>query len=106
MDEGRDPATGRFKKGFKGGPGRPKLAGARELAYLKVLQNVASPAEWRKICEKAVADAKAGSSRARDWISRYVCPEDPAELLTVISEIRAELEALKRAPQIDNHESA
>jgi hypothetical protein len=74
MKDGRD-SEGRFAAGNPGGPGRPKRA--TEAEYLQALGRVVSVADVVAIARRAVADAKKGSARARDWVSKYLLG-DPA----------------------------
>jgi hypothetical protein len=61
---------GRFKKGYKGGPGRPK----REVEeyYLAIMLDEITPDDWRAITKKAVEQAKRGDQQARKWLSDYL----------------------------------
>jgi hypothetical protein len=61
---------GRFAAGNRGGPGRPRRA--TEAEYLRALSHIVSVEDLRAIARRAVADAKKGSARARDWVSRYL----------------------------------
>ncbi|HMF13227.1 MAG TPA: hypothetical protein VKE94_13010 [Gemmataceae bacterium] len=63
-------SNGRFAVGNPGGPGRPRRA--IELDYLAVLAEVVPLATWRAICLRAVADAKKGDAKAREWIAKYL----------------------------------
>jgi hypothetical protein len=74
MKKGRDN-LGRFKVGNRGGPGRPKRV--TETEYLRALSRIVSLEDLRAIARRAVADAKKGSAKARDWVSRYLLG-DPA----------------------------
>src|SRR5215510_12540897 len=76
---GRNGA-GQFAPGNPGGPGRPRRVAERD--YLVTLTEECPPETWRAICRRAVADAKAGDSKARDWLSRYLLG-NPAELPTL-----------------------
>lgn len=73
---GRDP-KGRFVEGNGGGPGRKPLPTERK--YLTALTAVCSPEDWKTIAEKAVADAKEGDSRAREWLSSYLLGKPKGE---------------------------
>ena len=64
--------NGRFTRGNAGGPGRPPRA--REERYLQTLGEVVSEDGWRRVCERALADAEAGDARARNWLSQYLLP--------------------------------
>jgi hypothetical protein len=69
MDDDRD-RRGRFALGNRGGPGRPKRA--TEAEYLRALSRIVSVEDLRAIARRAVADAKKGSARAREWVSTYL----------------------------------
>jgi hypothetical protein len=73
---------GQFAPGNAGGPGRPRRVAEHD--YLRVLAEECPPETWRAICRRAVADAKTGDSRARDWLSRYLLG-NPAELPTLMA---------------------
>lgn len=68
---------GRFTKGNAGGPGRPPRRTEEE--YLVTLCEAVSLADWRKIVAKAVADAKEGDGKARDWLGRYLIGDPQPE---------------------------
>lgn len=72
--------NGQFAPGNSGGPGRPRRVAERD--YLQALTEECPPETWRAICRRAVADAKAGDARARDWLARYLLG-NPAELPTL-----------------------
>jgi hypothetical protein len=72
MKDGRD-GLGRFATGNGGGPGRPKRA--TEAEYLRALSRIVSVEDLRAIARRAVADAKRGSARAREWVSNYLLGE-------------------------------
>jgi hypothetical protein len=74
MKNGSD-RWGRFADGNRGGPGRPRRA--TEAEYLQALSGIVSVEDLRAIARRAVADAKRGSARARDWVTRYLLG-DPA----------------------------
>jgi hypothetical protein len=69
MAEGHDN-RGRFTKGNRGGPGRPKRYIERE--YLTALSEACPPAKWKKIVQKAVEEALDGDAKAREWLSGYL----------------------------------
>jgi hypothetical protein len=63
--------NGRFVKGETGNPkGRPPRA--REERYYEIMMTTCSYADWQKIVEKAVIDAKRGDKEARKWLSDYL----------------------------------
>lgn len=78
MSDGHDE-NGRFANGNPGGPGRPRRAIERE--YLATLGDAVSLDDWREVVERAVADAKSGDAKARDWLTRYLVGNDPPALL-------------------------
>jgi hypothetical protein len=53
-----------------------------ERDYLLTLTEECPPEIWRAICRRAVADAEAGDSKARDWLSRYLLG-NPSDLPTL-----------------------
>ena len=72
---GKAPANGRnpdgtFAKGHAGGPGRPPRQ--TEQAYLRTLAATITQDDWRAIVQTAIADAKAGDARARQWLSDWL----------------------------------
>jgi hypothetical protein len=84
--------NGRFAVGNPGGPGRPRRATERQ--YLAVLADAVTLETWEAICLRAVADAKKGDAKARDWISKYLvgAPGDQWSLSAI-----AQLEECERA---------
>lgn len=73
MAKDRD-ANGRFTKGHKlsvgNGGGRPKKS--IEERYLRALSSRVSAADWKEIIDRAIADAKDGDYKARQWLSDYL----------------------------------
>lgn len=63
---------GRFVNGNPGGPGRPRRKVEQD--YLGEMSDSVSLADWRRITERAVADALAGDGAARAWLSRHLLP--------------------------------
>lgn len=62
---------GQFVKGeYKGGPGRPPKE--REDRYYSILMTACTYADWQRICEKAVSQAKMGDDKARKWLADYL----------------------------------
>ena len=100
-------ARGRFAQGNEGGPGRPRRTVERE--YLAALSESVSLDDWREVCKRAVADARKGDGKARDWLTGYLLGDAPAPMrlidlavrdvlgVDVEAEIAAEVEAA-RAP--------
>jgi hypothetical protein len=73
--------NGRFARGNPGGPGRPRRA--IESEYLATLGDAVSLADWREVVARAVADAKAGDSAARVWLTKHLLGEKPPALLNL-----------------------
>ena len=88
MASGRNP-DGTFGPGNPGGPGRPRRALERQ--YLAALADSVSIADWQAIIGRAVADAKAGNPRAREWLAKYLVGDEPLALV----ELADQLERLK-----------
>jgi hypothetical protein len=65
-DPDRDP-DGRFQKGGKGGPGRPRRAIERD--YLATLSEAVPLSVWQEIVAKAVESAREGDHAARVWLA-------------------------------------
>ena len=90
-----------FQIGNPGGPGRPKRQ--TEAGYLRTLMGVCDLGTWEEICKAAVASAKAGDSKAREWLARYLLgtPEAraPQPLEVVIGDLLMADEALDLAAQ-------
>jgi len=82
---------GRFQKGNAFGVGtrggRPKRE--IELRFLKTLTDTVSPEDWVGIILKAVAQAKTGDWRARQWLSNYL-------IGTPIQRVQAEVDVTAR----------
>jgi hypothetical protein len=76
--EGRTD-NGQFAPGNPGGPGRPRRAIERE--YLATLGDAVSLDDWRDVVARAVADAKAGDSAARLWLTKHLIGDKPPALL-------------------------
>ena len=66
--------NGRFKKGNPGGPGRP--ARMIESDYLATLSEQVPSEAWATIVVDAVSRARNGDAKAREWLSRYLLPND------------------------------
>lgn len=77
--------NGTFALGNRCGPGRPPRGVERQ--YLAAFAETVSPSDWREIIARAVADAKAGDARARDWLSKYLVGDDPFALVKLADEL-------------------
>jgi hypothetical protein len=69
---------GRFSDGNNYGQGRPARAIERD--YLACLSEKLSLDDWREIVGRAIDDARAGDSKAREWVSRYALGSEPMPL--------------------------
>ena len=96
MDEAKRGAGGRFLKGTKGGPGRPKRA--VEADYLRSLTDAVSLDEWRAMVLAVVEQAKQGDMRSISWLGRYLLGTPGANTPTLGDLARSEA-------QVDEHEA-
>ena len=78
--------NGTFAPGNPGGPGRPRRGVERR--YLAAFAEAVSPDDWRAIIQRAVADAKAGDAKARDWLSKYLVGDEPLALVELAEELQ------------------
>jgi hypothetical protein len=62
-----------------------------EREYLSALVEAVPLPDWRVIVQKAVADAKGGNAKAREWLSKYLLGDDPLALV----ELREDFERFK-----------
>jgi hypothetical protein len=99
MDTRND--KGQFIKGNPGGPGRPKYE--TERTYLQIVIAACPPETWAEIVARAVMEAKAGDSKAREWLSSYLIGRagHPAPSLK-----EAALEQYTGAPEISDMDLA
>ena len=88
--------NGTFAPGNPGGPGRPRRGVERRC--LAAFAEAVSPSDWRAIIQRAVADAKAGDAKARDWLSKYLVGDEPLALV----ELTEELQRLKSELGVGN----
>jgi hypothetical protein len=58
-----------------------------ERAYLSALVEAVPLSDWRAIVQKAVADAKVGNPKAREWLSKYLLGDDPLALVELADEL-------------------
>jgi hypothetical protein len=59
--------NGRFLPGHCGGPGRHRRGPER--SYLDATAEIVTIEEWKEVVRKALADAKLGNARARQWLT-------------------------------------
>lgn len=69
---------GRFEKGHKGGPGRPRRN--TEEQYKNATVQRVSLSDWEEIVDKAVIQAKRGDARAREWLSDHLIGKPQAKV--------------------------
>ncbi len=62
--------NGRFAKGNRGGPGRPRRHVESE--YLAALSDTVTMDSWKQVCQRAVEDAINGDSKAREWLTKHM----------------------------------
>jgi hypothetical protein len=84
---------GGFKKGNRGGPGRPKRS--TEQSYLDATMGAVSVTDWATVVEKALSQAKAGDAKAREWLSKMLVGSDPIPMAKLVEELQAELEKMR-----------
>ena len=63
---------GTFKRGWSGGPGRPKRV--TERTYLATMSERVTINAWCQIVDRAIGDAIDGCDKSRTWLSRYLMP--------------------------------
>jgi hypothetical protein len=90
----RDPTTGRFVKGTKGGPGRPPKA--KEEKYLAMFRETVPPAEFAKATLAVLRKAQEGDVKAWTALARYALgvPVVRAEVDINQRSLSVELQAL------------
>ena len=64
-------ANGRFIKGASGNP-TGRAPREREERYYKILTQTVTFADWERIVQKAVDQAKRGDPIARKWLTDYL----------------------------------
>jgi hypothetical protein len=69
----------RVTTGNLGSPGRPRRPIERE--YLRALNEAVSLEDWQGVVRAAVAQAKEGDGKAREWLARYLIGDDPPRLI-------------------------
>jgi hypothetical protein len=75
--------NGQFLPGGPGRPGRPRRAYERD--YLAALSDAVPMDRWRKIVERAVADAEQGDAKARAWLGIYLAGKPTGDTLRKIA---------------------
>jgi hypothetical protein len=58
-----------------------------EREYLAAFADAVPLSDWRAIIQKAVADAKGGGAKAREWLSKYLVGDDPLALVELADEL-------------------
>lgn len=99
----------RWSKGKSGNPsGRPPRR--VEEAYLDATIGGCSLDDWSEIVAKAVQDAREGNRHARDFLARYLLPEQAIKLLVSARDeedrdVRRVIEVAIPEPRIGPHGS-
>lgn len=74
--------------------GNEEMRRQTEQEYMRAMLGACNLDEWREIVEKAVADAKAGDAKAREWLAAYVVGrptrEAPSALALLVDELVGE----------------
>lgn len=92
---------GTFAQGNPGGPGRP--ARVTELTYLKILAEACPPDKFREVVEASIEAAKGGDSKAREWLSGYLCgsPDGKAAMLSRVYTAEQQQDLAERQAAVD-----
>src|SRR5947208_112287 len=75
---------GRFAAGNPGGPGRPRRPVERE--YLRALNEAVTLDDWQEVVRGALAQAKEGDAKAREWLARYLIGDKPPRLIDLAAD--------------------
>lgn len=75
---------GRFAPGNPGGPGRP--CRPVEWQYLRALNEAVSLTAWKAVVKAAVAQARKGDSKAREWLALYLIGSSPPRLVDIAAD--------------------
>lgn len=97
--EGRDPTSGRFAAGWRGGGGNPyakKTAELRAALYATV-----TPDDIKAVVAKLIILAKEGDVVAiRELLDRTLGKPEPTDVLMQVAELEQMLEALRTARMV------
>jgi hypothetical protein len=98
-------SAGRFAEGNAGGPGRP--CRTTELTYLRILAEACPPEKFKEVVESAIESAKAGDSKAREWLGGYLCgsPDGKAAMLSNLHTAELQQELAERQAAVDRASS-
>jgi hypothetical protein len=69
----------RFTVGTRAGAEKPRRPIERE--YLRALNEAVSLEDWQGVVRAAVAQAKEGDGKAREWLARYLIGTEPPRLI-------------------------
>lgn len=64
-----------------GHTGHGSISLAIRQKYNQILIRACSEDDWREITKKAVQDAKMGNKGARDWLSKWIMPATPSQIV-------------------------
>jgi hypothetical protein len=94
---------GTFRKGHKGGPGRPKglstYSKVQARGLLQQLADEVTPERWVAIAQKAIEQAERGDRHARQWLSDCLLGKEPLltlELFDCYLSVEAKLDEKNR----------
>lgn len=94
---GRDPTTGRFKAGWRGGPGNPYVK--RVAALRAALLNSVTEKDIRQVVAALLSQAKQGDVTAiRELFLRLLGPPVEADLIARIDALEAANQPLEDTP--------
>lgn len=79
---------GRFSRGHKGGPGRPKSVAD----YRLIARQQLSPTKFRKLVDQAIKEALNGSPSARQWLTSLVVDPVDSNVNLNVNDKEAELQ--------------
>jgi hypothetical protein len=67
--------------------------------YLNILKAEVTNTEFKAICKRAVQEAKQGDWRAREWITKFLAPEQPKQVEHVQGNMTAILTKIWNEPK-------
>lgn len=93
--DGRDPSTGRFVQGNRGGPGNPRAAIVEQ--FRAEMFGEIKPGEIAAMTRKLIDAAKAGDLDCiKEALDRLVGKPAPADVMAELAELAAQLAELEK----------
>ncbi len=93
--DGRDPTTGRFVRGWKGGPGNP--LGAQTAKLRSALIKAVKVSDIREIARRLMEQAKSGDVRAiAELLNRVLGKPLEADILQRLEDLETRVEEVTR----------